>query len=59
MHIKFWPDNLKEKSSRGIPRYKWDNNINTEKEGGKVWTGFQDWDQWQALVNMTMNFQVP
>ena len=52
-----------EKRPLGRPRHRWEDNIkmNLQKVGcgGMDWIGLaQDWDRWQTLVNVVMNFQV-
>jgi hypothetical protein len=52
------------KRSLGTPTCRWENNIRMDlwETGweGEDWIHLaQDRDQWQALVNMIMNLQVP
>jgi hypothetical protein len=62
MHTIFWLENLKRPLRR--LRHRWEDNIRMYlRETG--WEGM-DWihlaqnrGQWQALVNMVMNLQVP
>ena len=48
----------------GRPRHRWKDNIKTDlqKVGceGMDWLDVaQEWDRWQAFVNVLMNIQVP
>jgi hypothetical protein len=48
----------------GIPRHKWEENIRMDLRAVRWevvdWIHLaQDRDQWQALMNMVMNIQVP
>jgi hypothetical protein len=52
------------KRPHGRPSCRWEENI--RKDLREIWWEGVDWihltqdrDQWQALVNMVMNFQVP
>jgi hypothetical protein len=52
------------KKSFGRPRHRWEDNITIDLreigwEGADWMNMAQDGDQWQALVNMVMNLQVP
>jgi len=48
----------------GRPRHIWEDNIKMDLQevgcGGMNWIELaQDWDRWQALVNVVMNLRVP
>jgi hypothetical protein len=55
---------LEGKRPTGRPRHTWEGNIGMDFR--EIWWEGVDWmhlaqdmDQWQVLVNMVMNFQVP
>jgi hypothetical protein len=53
-----------EKTTLGRPRCRWEDNIKMGLReigwGGMDWIDLaQDRDQWRALVNTVINFQVP
>jgi hypothetical protein len=59
----FWPENLKGREL-GKSRSRWEDNITTDLREiwweGVEWIHLaQDRNQWQVIVNMVMNPQVP
>jgi hypothetical protein len=64
MHIGYWWESRKERTTRNTKSHRWVYNIKMDLR--EIGWGGMDWidliqvrDQWRALVNMVMYLRIP